>query len=210
MAVKLDIAGMFFEIEVPFVENETIRDLHLRVQKLTNESEYPVDKARIEFLEEPFANGEFQLDGITVTHRNQSGKSRQMMTDTDGQIIVDGAGEPVRRLYQAGIYHFSDDGVSVNPTRPTEGLRAVDPNRPIVSAWQYYIYDADGVDLARKRPVGVDPAVREIVPYSRRRPVDIIQDGQTIVWRLITIFVRPTHADRSDYNIATRDRVKLA
>jgi hypothetical protein len=210
MTVKLDVAGMFFGIEVPFVENESIRDLHLRIQNLTNAPGYPTNLARIEFLEEPFSNGEFQVDGITITHRNQSGKSRQMMTDANGNPVVNGAGEPVRRIYQAGIYHFSDDSVAPEARRPTEGLRAVDPNKAFISAWQYYVYNADGVELARRRPDGSAPIVREIVPYSRRRAADIIQDGQTIVWRLITIFVRPTHADRSDYNISTRDRIKLA
>jgi hypothetical protein len=210
MTVKLDVSGMFFGIEVDFVAGETIRDLLLRVQALTNAPGYDLNKPKIEFLEEPFDHGEFQLDGITVTHRNRSGLSRQVKTDKlTGMIIVNEAGEAVRRTYQGGIYHFSDDSAKVDADRPTQGLRAVDPNKPFVSAWQYYVYDIDGVDLARKRPVGGDPILREIVPYSRRKPVDIIEDGQTIVWRLITIFVRPTHADRSDYNIATRDKTPL-
>lgn len=203
MTVTLDITGMYFNIEVPFVPNETIRGLMLRVQTITGAPGYDPAKPIVEFFEEPFSAGQFTLDGVTVIHRLGSAKSRQNVRDAAGTIIG-------QRQYQGGIYHFSDDSVSVNPSRPLEGLRAADPNKAFISSWQYYVYNQDGTEIVRRRPGTMPSPDREIVPYSRNNPADIIQDGQTIVWRLITIFTRASHGSRADVNISTRDSTRLA
>lgn len=207
MAVHVDIAGIYFGIDVPFVEGETIRDLMLRIQTLTGAPDYPHPRA--EFFEDMFSKGGFTLDGVTITHRKNSAKSRQNVRDDSGQIVG-------RRQYDNGIYHFSDDSIL-----PSDVLLAplspADPNKAFVSAWQYYVYDADGRDLARIRGIANEEGLpggkevdREIIPYGDKSTTALVQDGYTIVWRLVTIFVRPTHAGRNDINFATKNSVKLA
>jgi hypothetical protein len=51
-----------------------------------------------------------------------------------------------------------------------------------VRTWQYYLYDAHGVDLAR-----ANGASREVIPFGQQ----VIPDGTTIVWRVVLIGVAP-------------------
>ena len=205
MPITLDIAGLFFSETVDYLEGDTIRDVVNRVQAKTAASGYA--GPRLEVTEEAYSGGGFTVNSITVTHKNNSAVSRQILKDSSGQVIVGGDGQPLRRQYENGIYHFSDDAVSLNTNDLTSPLLAADPNKPVVFAWQYYVYDTEFRDVARARAGNV---AREIVPYSAEKTKSEIADGYTIVWRLVGIFVRPTHADRGDIRISTRGHAKLA
>lgn len=204
MTVRVDFAGLYFSIEVPFVQNETIRGLLLRIQTITGAPGYVGPRA--EFYEEEYSADGLTLDGVTITHRNGSAKSRQLVKNAAGQLVG-------KRQYDNGIYHFSDDSVGIDAANPLRPLRPADPNKAFVSAWQYYVYDEQGRDLARLRPTppgtAMDPD-REIVPFSDPSTIPLVMDGYTIVWRLVTIFVRPTHADRGDLRFSIKNTVKLA
>lgn len=201
--VVLDIAGMYFSIEMDFVADESIKDLMVRVQAETSAAGYPAHLPQIRFTDELGTTDAF-LDSVTVIHRGGSAKSRQNVRAVVGGPIIG------RRQYPDGIYHFSDDAVRLDPADALAPLKAADPNKAFVSAWQYYVYDRNGVENARIRPTGPQDPQREIVPYGRRSLADLVKPGQTIVWRAVTIFVRPTHCSLNEVGISTRRGENIA
>ena len=102
-------------------------------------------------------------------------------------------GQSVNRSYDAGRYAYADDPVkpvtveaSDDPTVKIPRLaRADGRDLPFVLAWQYYLYDAEGRDLAR-----ASGTTRTIEAASTR----LLDADVTIVWRLIAIMLKPTEA----------------
>jgi hypothetical protein len=92
------------------------------------------------------------------------------------------AGAP-RRSYEAGRYAYADDPVDFDAVN-NRLVRNDAVDLPYVLAWQYYLYDRDGRDLARV-PKATN---RKVVPASE---AELDQDV-TIVWRLIAIFLKPS------------------
>jgi hypothetical protein len=185
ISVNLDIAGFFFRIAVQVPANATVKDVMdaavaataggptATTPKLTYSSE--------DYSADP--NGK-TINTLTVIHADgsaKSGQTNQDMTSTG-------------RVYGDGIYYFTDDAVLL----PKEGdtvrrLRPADPNKSSVQAWQYYVYDKDGVDQARKP----EARSRRIVPFDSTAGGYTLTENSTVVWRLVGIFLRPTHAEEA-------------
>lgn len=197
MGITVDVAGMYFSETVDYVQDDTIRDVLLRVQQKTNAPEHL--GAKFSFTGEDFSIPPFKtIQSVTVIHNDESAISRQIVLDENLEPKRDAIGEFVRRQYPKGIYHFSDDNfLSTGKGKDTDPLNPLDPNKAFVSAWQYYIYDKNGTDLARKPRKNTDlpEEYRAIIPYDAKGKI-ILEDGYKIVLRLVTIFVRPTHDDK--------------
>lgn len=184
ITVTLDIAGFYYgeEIEVPYEGKLiSVKDVMLAARKRTS---FP----KLEFTGEVLPVGAKQkefCDTIIVVHQGGTAKSRQ------------GGG----RSYDDGTYLAADDPVFFTKDR------LVSPEgKSIVSAWQYYVYDTDFVDLNRrfaaqekaKKP-SLPKGYRVVVPYSI--PFEVtdatgelrgIKPGDTIVWRRVSICLAPT------------------
>lgn len=110
------------------------------------------------------------IDGVRVDHVDGSAKSRQNPS----------------RIYPKGIYRYNDDAVDFNDKGLLVGT---DPTKNYVLAWQYYVYDAKGVEHSRK-----DGVTRNIVSFAERDPAKMgykLEEGSTVVLRLIAIFYKP-------------------
>jgi hypothetical protein len=174
--VKLDIAGMYYDIEVLVPIGATVED----VMKAAHGR--PNDKGAVLYYKTESSSGEANVDIITIHHNSNSAVSRQIPKD----------GEETRR-YAEGVYTFADDGA-------IEGGRFVslDKQKNFVHAWQYYVYNADFVDQSRKNGGSVP---RKIVGFGVTENKGYeLEEGSTIVWRLVTIFVGPT---LPPYSVAT-------
>jgi hypothetical protein len=175
MKITLDIAGFYYDTDVDVPEGSTIKDVMTAAKNL---GVLPCG-AKLDFSDEPFptingtARAGNQVDRITITHSNDSAKSRQKSVP--------------RRVYPDGIYSFVDDATI---DEVTGKFRSLDPNKHFVHAWQYYLYDTEFRDLARARAGNV---YRAIVGYDS--PDQQLEEGYTIVWRLVTIMVGPNVHD---------------
>lgn len=177
--VKLDIAGMFYDIDV-FVPEEgaTVEDVMEAAHGRPNK------KGAIMMYKPEVINGEKNVDIITVHHTDTSAVSRQVPRN---------GGEP--RRYGAGVYTFADDGAIDSATGRFTSL---DQQKNYVHAWQYYVYTPVFVDEARARE-GSEP--RKIVGFDVKDDKGYkLVEGSTVVWRLVTIFVGPT---LPPYTVAT-------
>ena len=112
-------------------------------------------------------DGQEYIDCISVHHFDRA-ESRQDKT----------------RKYDPGIYKYSDDEVYF---LPNGNLAPRDPMKSFVLSWQYYCYDIDGRDISR----GQAETDRKVVPFS----VSTVGDTRLLVWRLVAIFLRPSHGD---------------
>ena len=175
--VKLDIAGMFFQVSVPVDEDATVEDVMKAAERQTAGGMGPEGETfryTGEVVTSP--TGRLQtVNTITVVHRNGSARSRQTYSNT-------GNG----RRYKDGIYSYSD-----NARFDAEGnFKPLDPNAEFVLAWQYYVYDADGKESARSGQP------RRVVSYADNSADRgyTLAEGSTVVWRLVAIFTGPTHA----------------
>jgi hypothetical protein len=186
--VKLDIAGMYFGLNVDVMEGATVKDvMDAAVAATANNAgtRLPTFLYSAETV-----LGKLTVNTITVVHRENSAKSRQ---------APEAGSNP--RHYPNGVYSYSDDSVILK----NNGLRALDPNRSFVLAWQYYVYDGEGIDLARMR----GGSTRKVVSFAEtvNKGYDL-KDGYSVVWRLIAIFTRPTHDDLSE--IANNEETVIA
>ena len=173
--VKLDIAGMYFGLNVDVAEGATVKDvMDAAVAATANNAG---TKLPTFLYSAETVLGKLTVNTITIVHREKSAKSRQ---------APEAGSDP--RHYPNGVYSYSDDAVILR----NNGLRALDPNRSFVLAWQYYVYNADGVDLARMR----GGPTRKVVSFSETvdKGYDL-KEGYSVVWRLVGIFTRPTHDD---------------
>ncbi|MEO0566533.1 MAG: hypothetical protein AAF066_02295 [Pseudomonadota bacterium] len=174
VSVSLDIAGFYFRaLDVPVPDGSPVRALMdaVRNRKLGENG------ATLEFDTE-FINGQEFLDSITVNH-------------IDGSAI---SGQSTDRVYPDGVYAAADEKITLQPGGLLSPLLASSRNATGVLAWQYYVYDADSVDLNRRF------GPRRVVPFSEVFKVKDDQDelvprglkeGDTVVWRLVQIRTRP-------------------
>lgn len=136
---------------------------------------------------------------LVVIPEAQGGFVKTLLVSHDPASAVSGQtqgdGSAVNRIYPAGVYVGQDDPVE----------RSIDETNPIltsptgltqVRAWQYYVYDERSVDINRLQ------GPRRIVPYTGPFPSDVsprpFQDGDTVVWRQVTISVAPTFGSESN------------
>lgn len=95
------------------------------------------------------------------------------------------------RSYPPGRYAYADDPIKLGDDPDVAGkkrLRRSDGSElPYVLAWQYYLYDSDGRDLARKPPATSRTVVAAFEQF--------LHENVTIVWRLIAIFLEPSEPD---------------
>ncbi len=164
--VKLDIAGMYFSFEASVAAGACVKDVMDDVAVKTRAPGY--EGPRFRYTTETI--GTFlSLNGIRIDHVNGSAVSRQDAT----------------RVYPDGIYRYDDDAVDFK-----NGLLVgTDPTKNYVLAWQFYVYDKNGVEHARK-----DGAKRSIVSFAEKDPAKMgyaLEDGSTVVWRLVAIFYKP-------------------
>jgi hypothetical protein len=99
-----------------------------------------------------------------------------------------------KRFYPAGEYTFRSDGVASPVVGNT--FVAVDQNgnltgKGFIQTWQYYVYDAEGIDTSRKASTAL---TRSVVPFSvvATDRSNTLVDGGQVVFRLVTIFIEPT------------------
>lgn len=174
--VKLDIAGMFFQVSVSVDENATVENVMDAAVRQTAGGMGPKGETFLYTSEQVTSpTGRLQtVNTITVIHRNGSATSRQTY-----------AGAVNGRRYKDGIYSYSD-----NARFDAEGnFKPLDPNADFVLAWQYYVYDADGKESARSGQP------RRVISYADNgadRGYSLAEDS-TVVWRLVAIFTGPTH-----------------
>jgi len=183
MKITVDIAGMYYGREVHLNDDPgsdepyTVRDALIAARKADQESRRNGDKnPQLNFAEDdrptPF------LRSISVDHV-ENAVSRQ---------------NPAR-TYPAGEYAFRSDGVALGArTDGTEGFVAVDQDgnptgKRFIQTWQYYVYNAAGVDISRAASSAV---TRRVIPFSVADESNKLEDGSQIVFRLVTIFIDPT------------------
>ena len=179
MIVNLEITGFYYREKIDVPCSGPFVSVKALMEEAVKKTTFP----KLQFTSETLGKKEF-LDTIIVEHDDTSAKS--------GQTI--GSANP--RLYPAGIYLANDDPVffgSVNGVR-----RLVSPEgKKIISAWQYYVYDKNGVDLNRTSgPRRVVPFADDFTIESGTPPTETkrgLEPDDTVVWRRVSICVEPTN-----------------
>lgn len=171
ISVRVDVAGMYYRpkapVKVPKGSSvlkalEAVRDRD--IEAFLADGSDPIFDFSIETGP---TNGLF-INEIAIIHRTPAI-----------------SGQSSTRKYEAGRYAYPDDPVGLREIDNTTRLVRTDGrDLPYVLAWQYYLYDNEGRDLARK----MGSTVRKVEPVSQK----ILDIDVTIVWRLIAIFVKPT------------------
>ncbi|MEM6387230.1 MAG: hypothetical protein AAF718_13450 [Pseudomonadota bacterium] len=181
--VNLDIAGFyyrFFEVEVD--DGSPVKALMDAVNNVI----VPVGNggsvgAKLTFDTEDLGKKVF-IDSISITHAGGSAKSGQK----------DDAGSYSTRAYPDGIYANADEAGIIKEDLPTKPFVALDRNKTGLMAWQYYVYDTNFVDLNRKfGPRKVVPFTEIFERNDEGQPPRGLQNGDTVVWRLVQIRTRP-------------------
>ena len=163
--VTLDIAGFFFDRTVTIPKGSTVEDLMQAVKKAND----PKDTSSAIFDFQPGIGKESGfIDEISILHRGGSAKSRQKGG----------------RVYPDGLYSYADDPVEMKKKR----LSPEGKDSGIVLAWQYYVYSKKSVDKNRENS-GIK---REIVPFSDSKRDYPLENGDTVVWRLVALSLGPT------------------
>lgn len=177
MLVTVDVAGMYYGRKVQVEEGASVRDALEAARKADKADRKAGEKVpQLNFAEDDRSPDPF-LRSITVDHMVPA-KSRQGL-----------------RTYPAGEYTFRSDGVAIGTrTDGTEGFIAVDQDgiatgKRFIQTWQYYVYDANGVDISR---AAGSAETRTVVPFSRPEASNTLVDGGQIVLRLVTIFLEPS------------------
>lgn len=180
VSVSLDIAGFYYRRDsITVANNATIRDVMDEARRLDlaafkSGATTPVLDYTPTLAPDPY------MQTITVHH---------LVPATSRQKAV-----PPRQ-YPVGEYSFRSDGVI--PTHPPElykpftavNLQGEEITRPVTVSWQYYLYDANGVEEARRFREG---GRREIIPFSKRDRSNMLTEGCTIVWRAVVVMIAPT------------------
>ncbi|MEM6858350.1 MAG: hypothetical protein AAF559_10805 [Pseudomonadota bacterium] len=183
--IKLDIAGFYFRYETKIEEGSTVKQLMQKVKEETHTVGF--QGAKLDFESECITINEMPkefLDAITIEHTDTSARSGQKY----------GPGNNDVRLYPGGIYSAADEaGDFAIPSDNTQPFVATDRNKTGLLAWQYYVYDAKGVDVSRAPTTS---ATRRVIPYSKTITRDAeaivgLQHDDTVVWRLIMVRTRP-------------------
>ncbi len=179
MKINLDIAGMYYSrhaITVPV--GSTVKDVMLEAVRLDTTS----PNRRLSFTGETSPNGQEYLSSIEIAHLVPA-ESRQLSG----------------RLYPVGRYVGRDTPVSFvqsSVTGSSPVISADDGSLRSVLAWQYYVYDKNFVDKNRRagKSSAKDKASmgRSIIPYNTADEQNALEEGDTIVWRLVVIFIKPT------------------
>ncbi|MEO0617735.1 MAG: hypothetical protein AAFZ01_00465 [Pseudomonadota bacterium] len=180
--VNLDVTGMFYRRDSITVKDDaTVFDVMDAAVKL-NPTAGPRE-ALIEFNREAMPEDAKFLNSIKITHRGGSAASRQTL----------GAAKP--RVYPDGVFSAEDEpiipnaaGYLVPAVRLPDGSLVEDPSKSTVTAWQYYIYDNAFVDKNRAAAKGGQE--RKIVPFTESKRDYPLENGDTIVWRLVTLVLR--------------------
>jgi hypothetical protein len=177
MAFKLDIAGFYYRrSNISAKPNPTVQDI--------------MNAASDADIAERAAGGKNPLLQYMVDPSHPAFISTISVHHLTRAISGQMNEKAPRRSYDPGEYVFTDEPVL--PMTNSNGdiyFVAADQNgQPIASnsirTWQYYIYDANGVE--RSRAPGV--IERKVVPFSQQP----VADGSTIVWRVVSIFLKPT------------------
>jgi hypothetical protein len=181
--VNLDIAGFYYQrenIEVP--HDATIKDI---MQKAVDLDISEKRKMRLDFQGSTRTKGDEFLTRLSVTHFQEAQSRQRVLDDKNNKIL---------RYYEAGLYIGIDDDVMLPPQMTSSpkvnGLIPVDPMLKQVKAWQYYVYSRTFVDKNRALGGGgASSPHRMIIPFSSKNQP--LEDKDTIVWRLVTIAVKP-------------------
>lgn len=180
--VNLDIAGMFYwRADIAVQDDATVFDVMDQASKLDNMPAHT--GAKLSFSQElPGENSKF-LNEISVLHRNDSAISRQQPTMPGTQP----------RVYPNGLFKLADEPITtgvngkfVPAMRLPNGNLVEDPNKATVTAWQYYIYDRNFVDKNRAN-AGQKRSVTAFTESTKDYP---LENGDTVVWRLITLILK--------------------
>lgn len=172
MDVEVDVTGFYYRRNVSLPDDnttKTVKDAMIAAKALGG---FPA----LDFTGETLNNREF-ISNIIVTHSGD--------TAISGQTL--GSENP--RIYEDGVYNAGDDFVIFGQVGGVPRLVSPEGKR-IISAWQYYVYDSNSVDLNRAN------GPRRVVPYSEPfsagAAIRGLQDGDTVVWRRVSICVAPT------------------
>lgn len=167
VTVKIDVAGFYYRkagVVVP--KNATVLDA--------------LAKARADDIDAHLKGGSGPILDFSI----ETGPTQGLFINEISILHSTDAisGQDAARKYPAGRYAYADDPVGVDPV--TKRLIRTDALEvPYVLAWQYYLYDSEGRDLAR-----AGNASRHVEPASGKK----LDQDVTIVWRLIAIFLEPT------------------
>ncbi|MEL7528843.1 MAG: hypothetical protein AAFN16_23955 [Pseudomonadota bacterium] len=174
MNVLIDVAGFYYRRSVTLPDGgatKTVKDAMVAAKSLGGFPE-------LDFTGETTGGREF-LSNIIITHAGGTAVSGQTLSEA----------LPDQRIYEDGVYNAGDDFVIFGEVNGQKRLISPEGKR-IISAWQYYVYDENSVDLNRAN------GPRKVVPYSEPFQVGALvrglQDGDTIVWRRVSICVAPT------------------
>lgn len=173
--IRLEVTGFYYARDLEIGDNvtkvEEVMDIATRLEG------FP----KLGFVPEPVRNnGKQFIKTIFVNHDDTSAKSGQKLSPT---VDVD-------RTYPAGLYVGEDDAVSVKPgANPI--LIPRDDTLKQVKAWQYYVYEDACVDLNRKNGARVILPFNE--PFPSAQNPRAFKTGDVIVWRQVTIAVKPTY-----------------
>ena len=185
ITVTVDIAGMYYGRLVTVDNGSTVREalVAARVADKTDRAN-SINVPQLNFAEDD-RSPEF-LRSITVDHAVPV-ESRQTRNLEDSP----------KRFYPAGEYTFRSDGVIIGKRIDgTDGFIAVDQSgketgKGFIQTWQYYVYDANGVDISRQ---AASALMRKVVPFSVLDDSNTLVDGGQVVFRLVTIFLGPTRS----------------
>jgi hypothetical protein len=175
--ILIDVAGFYFRRSVTLADDgvtKSVKDAMVAAKALPQGT--GPGEGTLDFTGETLDGREF-ISNIIVTHSGGTAAS--------GQTI----GSPNPRIYDDGVYNAGDNFVIFGDVNGQPRLISPEGKR-IVSAWQYYVYDQNSVDLNRAG------GPRRVVPYSE--PFETggnvrgLQDGDTVVWRRVSICVAPT------------------
>ena len=177
--VSLDVAGMYYQREdIHMPSNCSIKEVMMEARRL-DLADPNTTRPIFDFSGSLGAGRREFLNEIKIIHRTPA-KSRQIA-------------EP-RREYAAGTYVGKDSSGTLSPD--SKRFVSYNPDNRFIFSWQYYVYDSNFVDKNRLLKGSLE---RKVIPYSQKPSENgqTLADGDTIVWRLVTIFIRPLLDDAS-------------
>lgn len=171
--VTLDVAGFYFNEKVTVARDATVETVMEAVRLKTRMS-----SKRFQYetkMKENFETKEVDLfvNRISIEYADakKPPKSRQTGIAKD-----------------LGTYAFSDSDLDSYRSSNSSDVYLI---KNLLLAWQYYVYDKEGVDYARSRKGALNRKIVSFTRSSRDEGVPF-EDGDTVVWRLVAILAGPT------------------
>jgi hypothetical protein len=174
--VRLRIVGLYFNTTVKINDNInlTVRDVMDEYIRLNPNISVV---GGLEYVRYPKTGGS---DDFVRTLTYHFGGKYDFNGDGDTNDAVDGKSLGNKTIAK-GIYTLSED--------LEDGIPGYQAGNKVGLAWQYYVVGANG------KVKSATPASRQFSSFGKVSPDYDIEDGDTIIWRLVAIARKPNYQD---------------